>query len=222
MKFLYKKCLFFALIVIVLIGILSGCNVADPDPNAVWLELEFPHAKYPFIQYTGILRQITEKSIGECRPLDQEHFAELIKEGYKKVYYYKAALSLFASADGNKWQPVKFYYLNYTFNPTNYGFKPTRTEDYYSPDAYALGIDGFESWESYPVLHFGKKNIIYLKVMVRPHDINLPEKYCVIQLKRPKEKRSTGDKYLLFLKYSPSYPYQKVTLPPWKEWKVIK
>ena len=215
MKFLYKKCLFFALIVIVLIGILSGCNVADPDPNAVWLELEFPHAKYPFIQYTGILRQITEKSVGECRPLDQEHFAELIKEGYKKVYYYKAALSLFASADGNEWQPVKFYYLSY-------GFPPERNERYDSPDTYSLGFDGFESWESYPVLDFGKKDTIYLKVIVRPHDKNLPEKYCVIQLKRPQEKRSTGDKYLLFLNFAPRYPYQKIALPLWEEWEVVK
>ena len=215
MKFLYKKCLFFALIVIVLIGILSGCNVADPDPHAVWLELEFPHAKYPFIQYTGILRQITEKSVGECRPLDQEHFAELIKEGYKKVYYYKAALSLFASADGNEWQPVKFYYLSY-------GLPLKRNERYDSPDTYSLGFDGFESWESYPVLDFGKKDTIYLKVIVRPHDKNLPEKYCVIQLKRPQEKRSTGDKNLLFLNFAPRYPYTKISLPPWEEWKVGK
>ena len=215
MKFLYKKCLFFALIVIVLIGILSGCNVADPDPHAVWLELEFPHAKYPFIQYTGILRQITEKSIGECRPLDQEHFAELIKEGYKKVYYYKAALSLFASADGNDWQPVKFYYLSY-------GFPPKRNESYDSPDTYSLGFDGFESWEGRPVLDFGQKDTIYLKVIVRPHDKNLPEKYCVIQLKRPKEKRSTGDEYLLFLNFAQRYPYTKISLPPWEEWKVVK
>ena len=215
MKFGCKKCLFFALIVIVLVGILSGCNVAHPDPNAVWLELEFPHAKYPFIQYTGILRQITEKSIGEWRPLDQEHFAELIKEGYKKVYYYKAALSLFASADGNEWQPVKFYYLSY-------GFPPERNERYDSPDTYSLGFDGFESWESYPVLDFGKKDTIYLKVIVRPHDKNLPEKYCVIQLKRPQGKRSTGDKNLLFLNFAPRYPYTKISLPPWEEWKVVK
>jgi hypothetical protein len=193
----------------------TGCNVAHPDPNAVWLELEFPHAKYPFIQYTDILRQITEKSIGECRPLDQEHFAELIKEGYKKVYYYNAALSLFASADGNGWQPVKFYYLSY-------GFPPKRNESYDSPDTYSLGFDGFESWESYPVLDFGKKNTIFLKVMVRPHDKNLPEKYCVIQLKRPQEKRSTGDKYLLFLNFAPRYPYTKISLPPWEEWKEEK
>ena len=215
MKFGCKKCLFFALIVIVLVGILSGCNVAAPDPHAVWLELEFPHAKYPFIQYTGILRQITEKSVGECRPLDQEHFAELIKEGYKKVYYYKAALSLFASADGNEWQPVKFYYLSY-------GLPLKRNERYDSPDTYSLGFDGFESWESYPVLDFGKKDTIYLKVIVRPHDKNLPEKYCVIQLKRPQEKRSTGDKNLLFLNFAPRYPYTKISLPPWEEWKVGK
>ena len=214
MKITGKK-LFWAFAVILATVFTTGCNVAHPDPNAVWLELEFPHAKYPFIQYTGILRQITEKSIGECRPLDQEHFAELIKEGYKKVYYYKAALSLFASADGNGWQPVKFYYLRY-------GFPPKRNESYDSPDTYSLGFDGFESWEGRPVLDFGKKNIIYLKVMVRPHDKNLPKKYCVIQLKRPKKKRSTGDKYLLFLNYSPRYPYQKVTLPPWEDWKVTE
>ena len=214
MKITGKK-LFWAFAVILATVFTTGCNVAHPDPNAVWLELEFPHAKYPFIQYTGILRQITEKNVGECRPLDQEHLAELIKEGYKKVYYYKAALSLFASADGNEWQPVKFYYLSY-------GFPPKRNERYDSPDTYSLGFDGFESWESYPVLDFGKKNIIYLKVMVRPHDKNLPEKYCVIQLKRPKEKRSTGDKDLLFLKYSPRYPYQKVTLPQWEDWKVTE
>ena len=211
MKITGKK-LFWAFAVIWATIFATGCNVAHPDPNAVWLELEFPHAKYPFIQYTGILRQITEKSIGEWRPLDQEHFAELIKEGYKKVYYYNAALSLFASADGNEWQPVKFYYLSY-------GFPPKRNESYDSPDTYSLGFDGFESWESYPVLDFGKKDTIYLKVLVRPHDKNLPEKYCVIQLKRPQEKRSTGDKYLLFLKYSPCYPYQKVTLSPWEDWK---
>jgi len=214
MKITGKK-LFWAFAVILAIVFTTACNVADPDPNAVWLELEFPHAKYPFIQYTGILRQITEKSIGECRPLDQEHFAELIKEGYKKVYYYNAALSLFASADGNKWQPVKFYYLSY-------GFPPKRNERYDSPDTYSLGFDGFESWESYPVLDFGKKDTIYLKVMVRPHDKNLPEKYCVIQLKRPPEKRSTGDKNLLFLNFAPRYPYTKISLPPWEEWKVIK
>ena len=214
MKITGKK-LFWALAVGLMTVFTTGCNVAHPDPNAVWLELEFPQAKYPFIHYTGILRQITEKSIGECRPLDQEHFAELIKEGYKKVYYYKAALSLFASADGNGWQPVKFYYLRY-------GFPPKRNESYDSPDTYSLGFDGFESWEGRPVLDFGKKNIIYLKVMVRPHDKNLPKKYCVIQLKRPKKKRSTGDKYLLFLNYSPRYPYQKVTLPPWEEWKVTE
>ena len=211
MKITGKK-LFWAFAVILATVFTTGCNVADPDPNAVWLELEFPQAKYPFIHYTGILRQITEYGEGEFRPLSPEHSDELIKEGYKKVYYYNAALSLFASADGNEWQPVKFYYLSY-------GFPPKRNESYDSPDAYALGIDGFESWESYPVLDFGKKNIIYLKVMVRPHDKNLPEKYCVIQLKRPKEKRSTGDKDLLFLKYSPRYPYQKVTLPPWEDWK---
>ena len=221
MKITGKK-LFWAFAVIWATVFTTGCNVAHPDPNAVWLELEFPHVKYPFIQYTGILRQITEYGEGEWRPLSPEHFDELIKEGYKKVYYYKAALSLFASADGNKWQPVKFYHLSYTFNPTNYGFKPTRTEDYYSPDAYALGFDGFESWESYPVLDFGKKDTIYLKVTVRPHDKNLPEKYCVIQLKRPQEKRSTGDKYLLFLNFAPRYPYTKITLPPREEWKVVK
>jgi len=214
MKTTGKK-LFWAFAVILATVFSTGCNVAHPDPNAIWLELEFPHAKYPFIQYTGILRQITEKSIGECRPLDQEHFAELIKEGYKKVYYYNAALSLFASADGNKWQPVKFYYLSY-------GFPPKRNERYDSPDTYSLGFDGFESWESYPVLDFGKKDTIYLKVMVRPHDKNLPEKYCVIQLKRPPEKRSTGDKNLLFLNFAPRYPYTKISLPPWEEWKVIK
>ena len=221
MKIIGKK-LFWAFAVIWATVFTTGCNVAHPDPNAVWLELEFPHAKYPFIQYTGILRQITEYGEGEWRPLSPEHFDELIKEGYKKVYYYKAALSLFASADGDEWQPVKFYHLSYTFNPTNYGFKPTRTEDYYSPDAYALGIDGFESWESYPVLDFGKKDTIYLKVTVRPHDKNLPEKYCVIQLKRPQEKRSTGDEYLLFLNFAPRYPYTKISLPPWEEWKVVK
>ena len=214
MKITGKK-LFWALAVGLMTVFSTGCNVADPDPNVVWLELEFPQAKYPFIHYTGILRQITEYGEGEWRPLSPEHSDELIKEGYKKVYYYNAALSLFASADGNGWQPVKFYHLSY-------GFPPKRNESYYSPDAYALGIDGFESWESYPVLDFGKKNIIYLKVMVRPHDKNLPEKYCVIQLKRPQEKRSTGDKYLLFLNYSPRYPYQKVTLPPWEEWEVVK
>ena len=214
MKINGKK-LFFAFSVILMTVFTIGCNVAHPDPNAVWLELEFPHAKYPFIQYTGILRQITEKSIGEWRPLNQEHFAELIKEGYKKVYYYKAALSLFASADGNEWQPVKFYYLSY-------GFPPKRNERYDSPDTYSLGFDGFESWESYPVLDFGKKDTIYLKVIVRPHDKNLPEKYCVIQLKRPQDKRSTGDKYLLFLNFAPRYPYTKTSLPPWEEWKVIK
>ena len=214
MKITGKK-LFWAFAVILATVFTTGCNVAHPDPNAVWLELEFPQAKYPFIQYTGILRQITEKSIGECRPLDQKHFAELIKEGYKKVYYYKAALSLFASADGNGWQPVKFYYLRY-------GFPPKRNENYDSPDTYSLGFDGFESWEGRPVLDFGKKNIIYLKVMVRPHDKNLPKKYCVIQLKRPKEKRSTGDKYLLFLNFAPRYPYQKIALPLWEEWEVVK
>ena len=214
MKITGKK-LFGAFAVIGTTVFTTGCNVAHPDPNAIWLELEFPHAKYPFIQYTGILRQITEKSIGEWRPLDQEHFAELIKEGYKKVYYYKAALSLFASADGNGWQPVKFYYLSY-------GFPPKRNESYDSPDAYSLGFDGFESWESYPVLDFGTKDTIYLKVIVRPHDKNLPEKYCVIQLKRPQEKRSTGDKYLLFLNFAPRYPYTKISLPPWEEWKVVK
>ena len=214
MKITGKK-LFWAFAVILATVFTTGCNVAAPDPNAVWLELEFPHAKYPFIHYTGILRQITEKSVGECRPLDQEHFAELIKEGYKKVYYYNAALSLFASADGNEWQPVKFYHLSY-------GFPPKRNESYDSPDTYSLGFDGFESWESYPVLHFGKKNIIYLKVMVRPHDKNLPEKYCVIQLKRPQGKRSTGDKNLLFLNFAPRYPYTKISLPPWEEWKVVK
>ena len=214
MKITGKK-LFWAFAVILATVFTTGCNVAHPDPNAVWLELEFPHAKYPFIQYTGILRQITEKSIGECRPLDQEHFAELIKEGYKKVYYYKAALSLFASADGNKWQPVKFYYLSY-------GFPPKRNESYDSPDTYSLGFDGFESWEGRPVLDFGQKDTIYLKVIVRPHDKNLPEKYCVIQLKRPQEKRSTGDKYLLFLNFAPRYPYTKISLPPWGEWKVVK
>ena len=214
MKIIGKK-LFWAFAVIWATVFTTGCNVAHPDPNAVWLELEFPHAKYPFIQYTGILRQITEKSIGECRPLDQEHFAELIKEGYKKVYYYKAALSLFASADGNDWQPVKFYYLSY-------GFPPKRNESYYSPDAYTWGFDGFESWKSYPVLDFGQKYTIFLKVMVRPHDKNLPEKYCVIQLKRPKEKRSTGDEYLLFLNFAQRYPYTKISLPPWEEWKVVK
>ena len=214
MKITGKK-LFWAFAVIGATVFTIGCNVAHPDSNAVWLELEFPQAKYPFIHYTGILRQITEKSIGEWRPLSPEHSDELIKEGYKKVYYYKAALLLFSSSDGNAWLPVKFYHLSY-------GFPPKRNESYYSPDAYALGIDGFESWESYPVLDFGKKNIIYLKVMVRPHDKNLPEKYCVIQLKRPKEKRSTGDKYLLFLNYSPRYPYTKISLPPWEEWKVVK
>ena len=193
----------------------TGCNVASPDPNAIWLELEFPQARYPFIHYTGILRQMTEYGEGELRPLSQEHLAELIKEGYKKVYYYKAALSLFASADGNAWQPVKFYHLSYSF-------PPKRNESYYSPDAYALGIDGFESWESHPVLDFCRKDTIHLKVMVRPHDKNLPEKYCVIQLKRPREKRSTGDKYLLFLNYSPRYPYQKVSLPPWEDWTVAE
>ena len=214
MKITGKK-LFWALAVGLMTVFSTGCNVADPDPNAVWLELEFPQAKYPFIHYTGILRQITEKSIGEWRPLDQEHFAELIKEGYKKVYYYKAALSLFASADGNEWQPVTFYYLSY-------GFPPKRNESYDSPDTYSLGFDGFESWESYPVLDFGKKDTIYLKVIVRPHDKNLPEKYCVIQLKRPKEKRSTGDEYLLFLNFAPRYPYTKISLPPWEEWKVTE
>ena len=214
MKITGKK-LFLAFAVILATIFTTGCNVADPDPNAVWLELEFPHAKYPFIQYTGILRQITEKSIGEWRPLDQEHFAKLIKDGYKKVYYYKAALSLFSSSDGNEWQSVKFYHLSY-------GFPPKRNESYDSPDAYTWGFDGFESWESYPVLDFGKKDTIYLKVMVRPHDKNLPEKYCIIQLKTPKEKRSTGDKYLLFLNFAPHYPYTKISLPPWEEWKVIK
>ena len=214
MKITGKK-LFWALAVGLMTVFTTGCNVAHPDPNAVWLELEFPHAKYPFIQYTGILRQITEKSIGEWRPFDQEHFTELIKEGYKKVYYYNAALSLFASADGNKWQPVKFYYLSY-------GFPPERNERYDSPGTYSLGFDGFESWEGRPVLDFGKKDTIYLKVIVRPHDKNLPEKYCVIQLKRPQEKRSTGDKYLLFLNFAPRYPYTKISLPPWEEWKVIK
>ena len=68
----------------------------------------------------------------------------------------------------------------------------------------------------------GKKDTIYLNVIVRPHDKNLPEKYCVIQLKRPKEKRSTGDKYLLFLNFAPRYPYTKISLPPWEEWKVVK
>ena len=214
MKITGKK-LFWAFAVILATVFTTGCNVAHPDPNAVWLELEFPHAKYPFIQYTGILRQITEKSIGECRPLDQEHFAELIKEGYKKVYYYKAALSLFASVDGNEWQPVTFYYLSY-------GFPPKRNESYDSPDTYSLGFDGFESWEGRPVLDFGQKDTIYLKVIVRPHDKNLPEKYCVIQLKRPKEKRSTGDEYLLFLNFAQRYPYTKISLPPWEEWKVVK
>ena len=214
MKITGKK-LFWAFAVILATVFTTGCNVAHPDPNAVWLELEFPHAKYPFIQYTGILRQITEKSVGEWRPLDQEHFAELIKEGYKKVYYYKAALSLFASADGNEWQPVKFYYLSY-------GLPLKRNERYDSPDTYSLGFDGFESWESYPVLDFGKKDTIYLKVIVRPHDKNLPEKYCVIQLKRPQEQRSTGDKNLLFLNFAPRYPYQKIALPLWEEWEVVK
>ena len=214
MKITGKK-LFWAFAVIWATVFTTGCNVANPDPNAVWLELEFPHVKYPFIQYTGILRQITQKSIGEWRPLDQEHFTELIKEGYKKVYYYNAALLLFASADGNEWQPVKFYYLSY-------GFPPERNESYDSPDTYSLGFDGFESWEGHPVLDFGKKDTIYLKVMVRPHDKNLPEKYCVIQLKRPQEKRSPGDKYLLFLNFAPRYPYTKISLPPWEEWKVVK
>ena len=214
MKITGKK-LFWALAVGLMTVFSTGCDVADPDPNAVWLELEFPQAKYPFIHHTGILRRITEYGEGECRPLSQEHLAKLIKEGYEKVYYYKAALSLFASADGNEWLPVKFYYLSY-------GFPPKRNESYDSPDTYSLGFDGFESWESYPVLDFGKKNIIYLKVMVRPHDKNLPEKYCVIQLKRPKEKRSTGDKYLLFLNFAPRYPYTKISLPPWEEWKVVK
>ena len=83
MKITGKK-LFWAFAVIGATVFTTGCNVAHPDPNAIWLELEFSYAKYPFIQYTGILRQITEKSLGEWRPLDQEHFAELIKEGYKK------------------------------------------------------------------------------------------------------------------------------------------
>ena len=214
MKITGKK-LFWAFAVILATVFTTGCNVAHPDPNAVWLELEFPHAKYPFIQYTGILRQITEKSIGEWRPLSPEHSDELIKEGYKKVYYYKAALLLFSSSDGNAWLPVKFYHLSY-------GFPPKRNESYYSPDTYSLGFDGFESWESYPVLDFGKKDTICLKVIVRPHDKNLPEKYCVIQLKRPQEKRSTGDKYLLFLNFAPRYPYTKISLPPWEEWKVVK
>ena len=77
MKITGKK-LFWAFAVIWATVFTTGCNVAAPDPNAVWLELEFPHAKYPFIQYTGILRQITEKSVGECRPLDQAHLTELI------------------------------------------------------------------------------------------------------------------------------------------------
>ena len=209
------KRLFFAFAVFFVTLFTTGCNVADPDPNAVWLELEFPWAEYPFIHYTGVLRQITEKSIGECRPLDQEHFSELIREGYKKVYYYKAALSLFASADGNEWQPVKFYHLSY-------GLPLKRNESYDSSDTYSWGFDGFESWESYPVLDFGKKDTIHLKVMVRPHDKNLPEKYCVIQLKRPQGKRSTGDEYLLFLNFAPRYPYTKISLPPWEEWKVVK
>ena len=211
MKILCKKLFSFFTIVWMLFS--AGCNVANPDPNAVWLELEFPRANYPFMHDTGILRQITEKSIGEWRPLSPEHSDELIKEGYKKVYYYKAALSLFASMDGNEWQPVKFYHLSY-------GFPPKRNESYYSSDEYSLGFDGFESWESYPVLDFGKKDTIFLKVMVRPHDKNLPEKYCVIQLNRPNGKRSTGDKYLLFLNFAPRYPYTKISLPPWGEWKL--
>ena len=209
------KNLFWMLAVILTSLFSAGCNVANPDPNAVWLDLEFFHAKYPFMHYTGVLRQITEYGEGEWRPLSPEHFDELIKEGYKKVYYYKAALSLFASTDGKEWQPVKFYHLSY-------GFPPKRNESYYSPDTYSCGFDGFESWESHPVLDFGRKDTIYLKVMVRPHDKNLPEKYCVIQLKRPREKRSPGDKYLLFLNFGPRYPDQKVSLPPWEDWKVAE
>ena len=213
MKILCKKLFSFFTIVWVLFS--AGCNVANPDPNAVWRDLEFFHAKYPFMHYTGVLRQITEYGEGEWRPDSPEELADRLKEGYKKVYLYKAALSLFSSSDGNAWQPVKFYSLSY-------GFPPQRDENYYSPDLYARGFDGFETWETRPVLDFRKKDTIFLKIAVRPHDKNLPKKYCIIQLKRPKAKRSTGDKYLLFLNYAPCYPYQKITLPPWGDWRAVK
>ena len=223
MKISFKKCLLpssAVIAVVAVVGILSGCNVARPAPKALWLTVEFPEAKYPFMQFTGVMRKIDKWGQADWRPEKEWEETYCIQNGYKKVYFYAATILLFSSTDGKEWKPVRFYGLVWQPGP-NY-LPLHRKEEYYTPEQYGFAISTFESWETLPLLDFGKKEKIMLKFLVRPIDKNIPEKYCVITLSHPKEKKQTRSESILFIDLAPRYPYKKIALPPWKEWKNSK
>ena len=191
MKITGKKILF--LFLISAFCILTGCRMAEVDPEAVCLALQFSEpSSYPF------LRKV-----------------DLNDHGYWEIDREKAAMKVFLfNPDSKVWEPVQGYDISYKLEG-NWFYRFKKFEE--------RSGNNIESDEKWIILPRKIGVPCQLKFVAQICVGTGETRSCIVKVDtNSKFYRKMNDDYFLFFDYGIYLWGYTVSLPPWREWSMAE